>query len=70
MSVLLRKGVDYDQNATQLKFMDAGMTKFSDASPDLKIYIQSAAPVVTPGTPYLWVDTTDGDLQFWVEDGI
>ena len=34
------------------------------------IYIQSTTPTVSPGTAYLWIDTTGGDLQFWVEDGL
>lgn len=69
MSVLLMKGTDYQQNATQLKLEDAGLTKISNASPDLKIYIQVAPPSVAPGIPYVWIDISGGDLNFWVEDG-
>jgi len=33
------------------------------------VYIQNTAPVVAPGQTYMWIDTSDGDLNFWVEDG-
>lgn len=32
-------------------------------------YIQSTAPTVGAGIPYLWIDTTGGNLQFKIEDG-
>lgn len=38
------------------------------------VYISNSAPSVTPGIPYLWVQTglnTDGKgMTFWIEDGV
>jgi hypothetical protein len=33
------------------------------------LFIQSTAPTVVAGIPYLWIDTTGGNLQFKIEDG-
>lgn len=32
-----------------------------------KVYVQSTQP--TGSGPYLWVDTSDGDIQLWIETG-
>jgi len=34
------------------------------------LFIQSIAPTVTNGIPYLWINTTGGNLQFMIEDGL
>jgi len=34
----------------------------------VNLYIQDTPPV--DSSPYLWIDTTGGDLNFWVEDGV
>ena len=38
------------------------------------VYISNSAPSVTPGIPYMWVQTglnTDGKgMTFWIEDGV
>lgn len=33
------------------------------------VYIQNTQPTAGPGEKYLWLDTSNGDLQIWVEDG-
>lgn len=33
------------------------------------VYIQNTQPTAGPGDKYLWLDTSNGDLQIWVEDG-
>ena len=34
------------------------------------VFVQSAAPSVGVGVPYLWIDTTGGNIQFKIEDGV
>lgn len=34
------------------------------------VFVQSAAPSVGAGVPYLWIDTTGGNIQFKIEDGV
>lgn len=38
-------------------------------SADVPVFIQDTAPV-TIATKYLWIDTSGGDIAFWVENGV
>jgi Major tropism determinant N-terminal domain len=40
------------------------------AGSSVDTYIQDTAPSVGAGIPYLWINTTGGNLQFMIEDGI
>lgn len=44
-------------------------SQITDLSNNLRIFIQSTAPTGITG-PYLWIDTTGGNLSFNVEDGL
>ena len=43
-------------------------SQITDLSNNLRVFIQSTTPSATG--PYLWIDTTGGDLNFKVEDGL
>lgn len=38
-------------------------------SADVPVFIQDTAPT-TIADKYLWIDTSGGDIAFWVEDGV
>ena len=33
------------------------------------VYIQTSEPVIAPGEKALWIDTTGGNLNFWIVTG-
>lgn len=35
-----------------------------------QVYAQTTAPTVPAGIPYIWFDTTGGNIQMWVNDGL
>ncbi len=43
-------------------------SQITDLSNNLRVFIQTTQPSVSG--PYLWIDTTGGNLQFKVEDGL
>jgi hypothetical protein len=61
MGILLTRGDD-DEVILTFTSGDVG----DDA--DVPLFIQDTAPV-TVATKYLWIDTSGGDIAFWVENG-
>jgi len=62
MGIALTRGDDDDVIVTFVSG-DVG-----DSS-DVPVFIQDTAPV-TIANKYLWIDTSGGDIAFWVENGV
>ena len=43
-------------------------SQITDLSDNLRVFVQDTTPLAAG--PYLWIDTTGGNLQFMVEDGL
>jgi hypothetical protein len=44
------------------------ITALSVAGPQ-NVFIQSTEPYIATGEKALWIDTTGGNLQFWIKTG-
>lgn len=49
---------------------DATQKSYVDDKAPYRVYVQSATPSPGAGIPYLWIDTTGGNIQIKVEDGL
>jgi hypothetical protein len=62
VSVILRKGTDYDQNVAQLKYFDAGLTKIRGGTP-IAVTINSGLdidkPVPSGSGNFYWATDTE-----------
>lgn len=58
------------ENKDTVEIYDSGLVGYSSGSSfDQNLFIQNTAPVGVTGA-YLWIDTTGGNLNFWVETGV
>jgi hypothetical protein len=49
---------------------DATQKSYVDSKAPYRLYVQTATPSPGAGIPYLWIDTTGGNIQIKVEDGL
>ena len=70
----VRTGAGFDLYVTDATGSVAYTQNISAGGSAQQVFVQPSAPVVDPGTPYLWWQTGLGasgnDMTLWVEDGL
>lgn len=56
--------------SSQTDLQNALNTKADTTAVGLKLYIQPTTPSFTPGEKALWIDTSGGNIQLILQDGV